>query len=96
MNMYATNLLAYNRTQITSIDIVLSSSWSYDKTDEAWLLTEHSNVLSLGWNVITRAAPSCRHVNLGTTYLNVPLATVHHLYTVILTVYSRQIITGQV
>ena len=48
MNMYATNLLAYNRTQITSIDIVLSSSWSYDKTDEAWLLTEHSNVLSLG------------------------------------------------
>jgi len=38
--------------------------------------------LSLGWNVITRAAPSWWHVNLGTTYLNVPLATVHHLYTV--------------
>jgi len=26
------------------------------------------------------AAPSWWHVNLGTTYLNVPLATVHHLY----------------
>jgi len=25
--------------------------------------------LSLGWNVITRAAPSWWHVNLGTTYL---------------------------
>jgi len=40
------------------------------------LLVEHSNMLSLGWNVITRAAPSWWHVNLGTTYLNVPLATV--------------------
>jgi len=39
-------------------------------------------MLSLGWNVITRAAPSWWHVNLGTTYLNVPLATVHHLYNV--------------
>ena len=35
-----------------------------------------------GWNVITRAVPSWWHVNLGTTYLNVPLATVHHLYNV--------------
>jgi len=26
-------------------------------------------MLSLGWNVITRAAPSWWHVNLGTTYL---------------------------
>jgi len=39
-------------------------------------------MLSLGWNVITRAAPSWWHVNLGTTYLNVPLATLHYLYIV--------------
>jgi len=62
------------------LDFVLARSWSCDKTDEARLLVEHSNMLSLGWNVITRAAPSWWHVNLGTTYLNVPLATVHHLY----------------
>jgi len=64
----------------TAPDFVLARGWSYDKTDEARLLVEHSNMLSLGWNVITRAAPLWWHVNLGTTYLNVPLATVHHLY----------------
>ena len=37
-------------------------------------------MLSLGSNVNTRTPPSCWHVNLGTIYLNVPLATVHHLY----------------
>jgi len=68
---------------IRPLDFVLARSWSYDKTDEARLLVEHSNMLSLGWNVITRAAPSWWHVNLGTTYLNVPLATVHHLYIVV-------------
>jgi len=46
-------------------------------------------MLSLGWNVITRAAPSWWHVNLGTTYLNVPLATVHHLYNVTPTALSK-------
>jgi len=56
------------------------TNWSYDKTDEARLLVEHSNMLLLGWNVINQAAPLWWHVNLGTTYLNVPLATVHHLY----------------
>jgi len=66
----------------TALDFVLARSWSCDKTDEARLLVEQSNMLSLGWNVITRAAPSWWHVNLGTTYLNGPLATVHHLYTV--------------
>jgi len=63
-------------------DFVLARSWSYDKTDEAQLLVEHSNMLSLGWNVITRAAPSWWHVNLGTTYFSVSRATVHHLYSV--------------
>ena len=63
-----------------SPDFVLAHSWSYDKTDEAHLLVEHSYMLSLGWHVTTRAAPLCWHVNLGTTYLNVPHATVHHLY----------------
>jgi len=28
-------------------DFVLARSWSYDKTDEARLLVEHSNLLSL-------------------------------------------------
>jgi len=63
-------------TSQISMMVVLARSWSYDKTDEARLLVEHSNMLSLGWNVITWAAPSWWHVNLGTTYLNVPLATV--------------------
>ena len=73
---------------IRPLDFVFARSWSYDKTDEARLLVEHSNMLSLGWNVITRAAPSWWHVNLGTTYLNVPLATVHHLYNVDCSVWS--------
>jgi len=42
---------------------------SYNKTDEARLLVEHSDMLCLAWNVTTRAAPSCWHVNLRTTYL---------------------------
>jgi len=29
-------------------DFVLACSWSYDKTDEARLLMEHSNMFSLG------------------------------------------------
>jgi len=29
-------------------DFVLARSWSYDKTDEARLLVEHANMLSLG------------------------------------------------
>ena len=39
---------------IRPLDFVLARSWSYDKTDESCLLVEHSNMLSLGWNVITR------------------------------------------
>ena len=72
----------HKRKYIIHRDFLLARSWSYDKTDEACLLVEHSNMLSLGWNVITRAVRSWWHVNLGTTYLNVPLATVHHLYNV--------------
>ena len=65
------------------LDFVLArNGWSYGKTDEGRLFVEHWNMLSWGWNVTTRAAPSWWHVNLGTTYLNVPLATVHHLYNV--------------
>ena len=44
-----------------------------------WPLYKWCTVAS-GWNVITRAALSWWHVNLRTTYVNVPLATVHHLY----------------
>jgi len=74
----------HKRKYIIHRDFVLARSWSYDKTDEARLLVEHSNMLSLGWNVVTRAAASSRwHVNLGSAYLNVPLATVHHLHNVL-------------
>jgi len=59
----------HKRKYIIHRDFVLTRSWSYEKTDEARLLLEHSNMLSLGWNVITRAAPSWWHVNLGTTYV---------------------------
>jgi len=59
----------HKRKYIIHRDFVLARSWSYDKTDEAHLLVEHSNMLSLVWNVITRAAPSWWHVNLETTYL---------------------------
>jgi len=43
------------------------------------LLAKHSNMLSRGWHVITRAQPECWHFNRGTTYLNVPRAAVLHL-----------------
>ena len=62
--------------------IYRSSSWSYDKTDDAQLFTLHSDTFSLGSNVNTWALPSCWHFNLGTTYLNVALTTTRHLYNV--------------
>jgi len=48
-------------------------------TNDARLQVEHSNMLSLGWHVITRAQPEWWHFNRGTTYLNVPRASVLHL-----------------
>ena len=36
---------------IRPLDFVLARSWSYDKTDEARLLVEHSNMLSFGWKL---------------------------------------------
>ena len=38
----------HKRKYIIHLDFVLARSWSYDKTDEARLLVEHSNMLSLG------------------------------------------------
>jgi len=38
----------HKRKYIIHRDFVLARSWSYDKTDEARLLVEHSNMLSLG------------------------------------------------
>ena len=73
----------HKRKYIIHQDFVFALGWSYDKRDEARLLVEHSNMLSLGWHVITLVAPSWWNVNLGTTYLNVPLAAVHHLCSVI-------------
>ena len=60
--------------------VLRPQSWINSTTTTA---TAHATFkLSLGWNVITRAAPSWWRVNLRTTHLNVPLATVHHLYNV--------------
>jgi len=44
-------LAVYKRTYIIHRHFVLARSWSCDKTDEARLLVEHSNMLSLSWNV---------------------------------------------
>ena len=52
--------------------------WHY--TNDARLQVEHSNMLSRGWHVITRAQPEWWHINRGTTYLNVPRASVLHLF----------------
>ena len=52
--------------------------WYY--TNNARLQVEHSNMLSRGWHVNTRAQPECWHFNWGTTYLNVPRATMLHLF----------------
>ena len=49
-------------------------------TNDARLQVEHSNMLSRGWHVITRTQPEWWHVNRGTTYLNVPRASVLHLF----------------
>ena len=47
--------------------IFYGSGWSYDKTDEARSFVQHSNMT---------------FSMLGSSYLNVALTTVHHLYTV--------------
>ena len=52
----------------TSVDVW----WSRHYTNDARLQMEHSNMLSRGWHVITRARE--------TTYLNVPRASVLHLF----------------
>ena len=52
--------------------------WQY--TNDARLQVEHSNMLSRGWHVITRAQPEWWHFNRWTTYLNVPRASVLHLF----------------
>ena len=49
-------------------------------TNDARLQVEHSNMLSRGWHVITRAQPEWWHFNRGTTYLNVPRASMLHLF----------------
>ena len=41
---------------------------------------EHSNMLSQGWHVNTRAQPEWWHFNRGKTYLNVPWASVLRLF----------------
>jgi len=61
-------------------DFVLARSWSYDKQ------MKHG----CSWTV-----PSWWHVNLGTTYLNVPLATVHHLYNVALSQLNNPSLSKQ-
>jgi len=38
----------WNNPRISHLDFVLARSWLYDKTDEARLLVENSNMLSLG------------------------------------------------
>jgi len=48
--------------------------------NDARLQVEHSNMLSRGWHVITRAQPEWWHFNRGTTYWNVPRASVLHLF----------------
>jgi len=44
------------------------------------LQAEHSNMLSRGWHVNTRAQPEWWHFSWGTTHLNVPWASVLHLF----------------
>jgi len=39
----------HKRKYIINRDFVLALGWSYDKTNDARLLVEHSNMLSLGW-----------------------------------------------
>jgi len=49
-------------------------------TNDARLQVEHSNMLSRGWHVITRAQPEWWHFNRGITYFNVPRASLLHLF----------------
>lgn len=50
-------------------------------TGDTGLFVQNSN-MSLSWNVSTWALLSCWHFNLGTSYLNVTLRSLHPLFVV--------------
>lgn len=42
------------------------SSYSFVKTDEAWLFIQHSDTTARGLQINTNTSPACSHFNLGT------------------------------